>query len=181
MTQHKVRVRIAISAVVLLALSCSVMDQIFDSNEPRLPLPEEVGAALQECNATSSLMAETTIMMDTVNEFGTRLCEYKLVVTNDHASSAVIPVLFVHNLDGYQNLDEKEWMPQGSVAPFTSTEWQGNVYTYTDPDATGPVAHVAERITGVLNTTECASMTSDDSMLELLSVELESAPCPFTK
>jgi hypothetical protein len=177
MKQRMCGIRIAFPALVLLALACSATDRFFDRDEPRLPISEEIIPILEECDATSSLTTETTLTLDTINEFGTRLCEYKMVITNDLTNSAVFPLIYVHQLDGYQDLDTGKWLLPGETAPLTSIEWAGYVYIYTDPDATGPVAQVAERIAGVYSNSECISSRSDQNFLKMISVELDPAPC----
>ena len=176
MNCSRIGFRVALSVIVLAGLACAAIDRVMDSDQPGLPLPMQLEAELGACNATHSLTTESSLTSDAVNEFGTRLCEYRLVITND-GEDDVIPVLLVHELDGYQDLDKQEWSPKGVLKPLTSAEWSGHVFTYTDPDASGPGALVAERIAGVLYTPECASMTTDDAMLELFSVELAAAPC----
>jgi len=115
---------------------------------------------------------------ETVDEFGSRSCDYKLEITNTDADHSVFYLINQYHADVYAGTEDFDWMGGFRVAPGETAEWEGsNVLISKDPDATGLVMSSAEFMAGVYDLPECTERKWDEKFLEQISVPL--APvCP---
>jgi hypothetical protein len=133
----------------------------------------------QNCDGTSALQVKGVITrQETVDEFGSRSCDYQLEITNTDADHSVYYLVHQYHADVYAGTEGFDWMGGFLVAPGETAEWKGSyVVISRDPDATGLVMSSAEFIAGVYDLAECAERKWDEKFLEQISVPL--APvCP---
>ena len=168
------RLSIAASAVLLAALSCVTTP---GAAPPIVAVDNEAQSLIQDaCNATPYLNIDIEITLEETNQFGTRACEYKLVVFNTSDKPLRI-YAFQHDQDGYALTDKTRWMGNLLVEPSQAGEWPGSVYIYTDPDADGPLMSIPLKIAGVFDSPECAEERQDESFFEQVAVPVGSV-CP---
>lgn len=159
----------ALFVLILAALGCE------QSNVP--PTPEYVPDAYA-CDATPYVSVTGGITLQETNQFGTRACEYTLVVTSAHPDTPIRFYIFRHDRDGYQGTESSRWTGNFLIQPGRSETWTGSIYIYSDPDASGPVMAIAERIAAVFDTVECAAQRRDLNFLQEISIPLGPV-CPI--
>lgn len=131
------------------------------------------------CDGTSALQVKGVITrQETVDEFGSRSCDYQLEITNTDPVNSVYFYINQYEEDVYAGTEGFDWMGGFLVAPGEMVEWKGSyVVISKDPDATGLVMSSAEFMAGVYDLPECAERKWDEKFLEQVSVPL--APvCP---
>jgi hypothetical protein len=130
------------------------------------------------CGATLYLDVTSKITRQETNQYGTRLCEYKLKITNTHQDGSVRFYIYQHDQDGYAHTEKYHWMGNMLIEPGKEGEWSGNVYLYTDKDADGPVMSVPEKIAGVFDSEDCALEKKDAKFFEQVSIPIDPV-CPM--
>jgi hypothetical protein len=158
-TMRKIESRLALIALAALfiALACTFS---------QIQRPVHENQEVSPCDGTEDLQPFPRITQQSVNQFGTKLCDYTITITNNHASKTIQPVIYIHHADGYQQIDESKWVVYQSLAPGESLDVTGNVYIYTDPDATGPLMTEIEQIAGVFDEAECKASEKDSTFLK---------------
>lgn len=161
----------AVLALAAASLCCNVPGA--SPTEEITPLPDA-----DACYATPYLSVKSQITTQETNQFGTRLCDYKLEITNANPETAINFYIYQHDADGYQGTEEYRWMGNVRLGVVETGEWQGYVYIYTDPDASGPLMSVPVKIAGVFDEPQCAEEKQDLEYLEEISIPVE-AVCPM--
>ena len=143
------------------------------------PTEEETGLAQHFCDGTSSFrVVGVIIRQETVDEFGSRSCDYDLKITNTDPVNSVYYLIHQYHADVYAGTEDFDWMGGFLVAPGGTEEWKGSyVVISKGPDATGLVISSAEFIAGVNNLPECAERKWDEKFLEQISVPVTPV-CP---
>ncbi len=175
-TRHAHHAPAAIAAVLLASLACQTLQSI-----PAEHPPVVQSLSYADCNLTSWLTPSARLTRDETNELGTRLCEYTITLVNKHPSQPILPVFYQLHSDGYQNVHEHVWDDLPPIQPGASYEWWGNVYSYTDPDVSLPVAQVGVAFVGLKNDYgTCTALKNEPDVLKTLSSPLPEAPCQLT-
>ena len=133
------------------------------------------------CAATAALRSTTEILLEETNEYGTRICRYNLVITNE----SVEPVwyyVYMRIEDGFQGTADAYWSGNFPIAPEDSTEVFAQVAVYVDEDASGPSLMMPVRLAGVSGAEACAERRMDAPFLERHAVPLPvPAPCQLAE
>ena len=132
----------------------------------------------KSCDATQSLQVTSEITMQETNQYGTRICEYTLTISNTDEDTGIWVYFYQHDKDGYAHTEKSHWMGNILIEPGKDGSWPASIYIYDDKDADGPVMSIPERIAGVFNIPECAEEKQDSNFFELISIPIEAA-CPM--
>jgi hypothetical protein len=130
------------------------------------------------CGATQSLQVASEITVQETNQYGTRICEYTLTISNTDEDTGIWVYFYQHDKDGYAHTEKSHWMGNILIGPGEDGSWPASIYIYDDKDADGPVMSIPERIAGVSNIPECAEEKQDANFFELISVPIETV-CPM--
>jgi hypothetical protein len=87
------------------------------------PKEEAQTEAHDDCNLSAYLDLQIEVTQNFVNEYNTHLCEYSVYFNNTHTESAGIPIIKVHELDCFQDLDTYSYWALDSVPPGGQTAW----------------------------------------------------------
>jgi hypothetical protein len=156
----------AILVIVITSLACGI-----DIN------PSAQGSLETRCNATASLEVVAAPTLDEINQFGTRLCEFKLTITNTSLTKRIAPVVNRYEEDIYQKTKTSQWLNFDSLEPGSARILPANIYTYTDPDATGVVMEIYDLIAGVVDTAECSNLMYDKDYYVNIAVSFDAGLC----
>ena len=149
-----------------------VLDEIAEDLENEI-----APAQVDSCDGTYHLYVDSQITEQETNQFGTRLCSYKLTITNN-GDEVVWFYIYQHDKDGYQRTEKSQWMGNFPINPGENIEWQGTISIYTDEDFDGPVMSIPEKIAGVYGTPECVESRQDEDFHEKIAVPIRPA-CPL--
>ena len=130
------------------------------------------------CDATPSLQVTSEITVQETNQYGTRICEYTLTISNADENTGIWVYFYQHDKDGYAHTEKSHWMGNILIEPGGDGSWPASIYIYDDKDADGPVISIPERIAGVYNIPECAEEKQDSNYFELISIPID-AVCPI--
>jgi hypothetical protein len=75
------------------------------------------------CDLSAYLDLQIEVTQNFVNEFNTHLCDYSVYFNNTHTELAGIPIIKVHQLDCFQDLDTYSYWALDSVQPGGQTVW----------------------------------------------------------
>lgn len=169
---------LALLVMLIASLSCVTTP---GEAPPIVAADEEIANLIQvACDGTSSLQVTSEITSQETNQFGTKVCEYTLKITNNHEDAAIRFYIYQHDKDGYQRTEKSHWMGNVLVEPGKVGGWPASIYIYSDPDADGPVMSIPEKIAGVYDTQECAGERQDEKFFEQISIPIE-AVCPVSE
>jgi hypothetical protein len=163
---------IAVLMVAAVTLSCGVEGTSRGENNGAQTGGDD------SCNATPFLSVSSTITRQETNQFGTQLCDYQLEIENGHLVTPIYIFIYLYDADGYAHTEEFRWMGIKHLASGETGNWDGYVYTYSDPDASGPVLSVPMSIAGVLDEPQCTDKRQDLDYLESISIPLDLV-CPM--
>ncbi len=112
------------------------------------------------------------ITEDRIDEFGTRLCEYNLVIWNEKSATPIWIFGNRHTTDVYQDLDEYEWVILGKRGYQEEYLFSGYYDFHIDPDATGSVSFELAKYAGIVNSTECEKFKNDEEYLDGIAITI---------
>ena len=130
------------------------------------------------CDATRFLQVAGEITAQETNQYGTRICEYTLTVSNTDEDTGIWVSFYQHDKDGYAHTEKSHWMGNILIKPGEDGSWPASIYIYNDKDADGPIMSIPEKIAGVSNIPECAEEKQDLNFFELIAVPIEPV-CPM--
>jgi hypothetical protein len=165
-------------AAAVYTLSCSWLGQFLLSQAgPAAPAAMLTQYAAPDtgnvnCNASSELKIMSEITEDKLNEFGTRDCEYNLVIWNEKSANPVWIFGYRHTTDVYQDLDEYEWVILGKRGYQEETLF-GGYYSYSiDPEAMGSISFELEKYAGIVDSPECEKYKNDEEYLDGIAITI---------
>lgn len=170
MRSHRNHILLAAAAILMAMLACE-----------RFEKQTQGGQLVSTCSRTDAIGFDEAVKEESVNELGGQTCKYSFSILND-TDEDILPVFYLHHTDGYQHMDEYVWEDYPPLRAHGSLEFSGSVYTLDDPDMSGPVATVAERIVGIkLDYGDCWALRKDKTFLNTFSKPLPTAACEIKK
>ena len=102
---------------------------------PDDPEQQEQNETHDACDLSAYLGLQIEVTENFVNQFNTHICHYSAHFKNNHPTSAGIPIIKVHQLDCFQDLDIHSYWALESIPPGGQVTWiVGNSSDHDDND-----------------------------------------------